>query len=232
MSSESNNPGPSTFDGATRGIMPDEHVTRLHLLRHAEVEQMNQRVVRGQLDVELSERGRIQSDVLARWFCAEVPKPDVIWSSDLVRCRQLAEQIATATNSELIIDERLREQDMGDWQGKPWSEITAADGAAVTAYWDDYVDARPTGGETYRELHERIGAWWAEQQERAHNTCVAVVTHVGVLRSFQCSLLGIDLSDALRFAPAVASHSAFLLSEAGAVQTSFGERPWSFEVQA
>ena len=118
---------------------------------------------------------------------------------------------------------------MGDWQGKGWSEITAHDGAAVTAYWDDYVNARPTGGESYRELHGRVRAWWREQEGLHADASIVVVTHVGVVRAFQCELLGIDLSDALRFAPAVASHSAFLISEAGAVQTSFGERPWTFE---
>ncbi len=219
------NTEPAGFDAATRSIMPDEQVTRLHLLRHGEVEQMEQRVVRGQLDVNLSAHGRKQSTTLANWFCESEPKPDVIWSSDLTRCQFLAEQIAKLSGAELKLDARLREQDMGDWQGKTWGAISETDGAAVTAYWDDYLKARPTGGETYLELHERVQAWWREKHDPGANALIVIVTHVGVVRSFQCSQLGIDPCQALRFAPPVASHTSFLISEAGAVQTAFGERP-------
>lgn len=218
------NTEPHRFDAATRGIMPREEVTRLHLFRHGEVEQMTERVVRGQEDVQLSENGIAQSAAVARWFVNGHEQPDAIWSSDLTRCRVLAELLAKESGAELHFDERLREQHMGDWQGKTWSEITAKDGAAVTAYWDDYLHARPTGGETYLELHQRVEAWWQERYDATVDTRIAVVTHVGVIRSFQCFLLGFNPSEALRFAPSVASHTSFLISEAGAVQTTFGER--------
>ena len=229
---------PSGFDAETRGIMPDEYVTHLHLLRHGEValphgvvvqeveRVMRGRVVRGQLDVELSGKGQTQSIQLCLWLRRQFPKPDIVWSSDLIRCTAMAEHILRQQGVEYRTDARLREQDMGEWQGDTWSEITARDGAAVTAYWDDYLNARPTGGETYRELHERVSNWWVEQADTVRNKRVVIVTHAGVIRSFQCSLLGIDPSQALRFAPSVASHSGFLISEAGAVQTSFGERGW------
>ncbi len=216
------------FDSTTRGIMPEERVQRLHLLRHGEVVAMRERLVRGQLDVELSDRGHEQSLQLSSWFNEQVPKPDALWSSDLKRCRVLAEELARLSGVSLQIDPRLREQNMGDWQGRTWREISATDGAAVTAYWDDYVDARPTGGESLRELHQRVESWWREQCAAEPHGCIVVVTHVGVLRSFQCSLLGLPLHDALRFAPEVASHTSFLISEESAVQTSFGERPWTF----
>lgn len=219
------NEQPEGFDAATRGIMPDEQVTRLHLLRHGEVVQMDERIVRGQLDVELSQDGQMKSMELAVMLRSRFSKADIIWSSDLQRCTFLAKRLSKNLGVEYRLDERLREQNMGDWQGRSWSDITAEDGAAVTAYWDDYLDARPTGGETYRELHERVGAWWSEQAEEVADKRVMIVTHVGVIRSFQCSLLGVDPSQALRFAPAVTSHSAFLISEAGAVQTCFGELP-------
>lgn len=224
MSCEMNSDPSGQFDAATRDIMPDEAVTHLHLLRHGEVVQMDERIVRGQLDVELSQEGTKQSKLLASWLHRQFPKPDIVWSSDLGRCTELARHVSRHSGVEVRTDKRLREQDMGEWQGDAWSEITARDGAAVTAYWDDYLDARPTGGETYRELHERVSVWWAKQAKGSPNKRIVIITHVGVIRSFQCSLLGIDPSQALRFAPAVGSHSSFLISEAGGVQTSFGER--------
>lgn len=216
----------NSFDEETRGIMPDEQVLRLHLLRHGEVEAMTERIVRGQLDHELSATGIEQSQALADWIEACVPDVSELWSSDLKRCRVLAEKIASRTSCDVQFEPRLREQDMGAWQGKTWQEITRADGAAVTAYWDNYVDACPTSGESYRQLHDRVGAWWQDVSQALQDKTVVVVTHVGVLRSLQCHLLGIPAEEALRFAPDVASHTSFLVSEAGAVQTSFGERPW------
>ena len=217
------------FDEHTSGIMPDSDVTVLHLLRHGEVEKMTERVVRGQLDVGLSETGELQTRALARWFGRVEPRPDALWSSDLVRCRVLAEQVEQATGVAPRITERLREQDMGAWQGRTWKEITAEDGPRVTAYWDDYVRARPTDGESLGDLFDRVDAWWDEHFTSFRGKRVVLVTHIGVIRAFHCRFLGVPRSEALRFSPAVASHSSFLISEAGAVLNAFGERPWTLE---
>lgn len=215
------------FDEHTSGIMPDSDVTVVHLLRHGEVERMTERVVRGQLDVGLSPAGEEQTRALARWFARVEPRPDAIWSSDLVRCRVLAERLASETGVAARTTDRLREQDMGAWQGRTWEEITAEDGPSVTAYWDDYVGARPTDGESLGDLCDRVDAWWDEHRTRGER--VVLVTHIGVIRAFHCRFLGVARNDALRFSPAVASHSCFLLSAAGAVLTAFGERPWTAE---
>ena len=219
---------PKRFDDETRGIMPEERVIRLHLLRHGEVEAMAERIVRGQLDHELSAVGRDQSVALADWLASRGLTVAELWSSDLQRCRLLGDLLSARFECELRLDTRLREQDMGAWQGKTWREITSTDGPAVTAYWDDYLNARPTGGESYADLHARVGEWWNEVSTPLADKTVVVATHVGVLRSLQCHLLGIAPDQALRFAPEVASHTSFLVSAAGAVQSTFGERPWTF----
>jgi alpha-ribazole phosphatase len=216
------------FDEFTTRIMPDRGVVHLHLLRHGEVDRLTDRVVRGQLDVALSQRGAEQSDSLARWMTSGEPAPDEVWSSDLERCRVLAEAVARP-GVRVRYDERLREQNMGDWQGKTWHEITAQDGPAVTAYWDDYANATPTGGESYAELHARVASWWSDVLPELADKRIVVATHIGVIRSLTCSLLNVPIAESLRFAPAVGSHTSFLISEAGAVLCGFGERPWLFD---
>ena len=232
--------GPSTrgqavtgeFDQHTSNIMPDADVTHVHLLRHGEVELLTERVVRGQLDVELSAEGRRQSSLLASWFARTETKPDAIWSSDLVRCTELGEELSRLTGVALQRSSNLREQDMGAWQGRTWKEITVEDGARVTAYWDDYVNARPRDGESFGDLCKRVYDWWDEEWPELTGRRIVLVTHIGVIRALQCRFLGVELGEALRFAPSVASHSALLLSAAGAVTTSFGERPWTFGAPA
>ena len=220
------------FDPATQKILPADWVTHVHLLRHGEVAELTQRIVRGQMDAPLSARGVEQGELLAHWLGAHEPAPTAVWSSDLVRCRALAEQLARAHGVPLRIDARLREQSMGAWEGRTWAEISAAEPAAVTAYWDDYHTARPTGGESFADMEARANAWWNDVQREHRGARLQVVTHIGVIRAFLCRALGVSGSQALRFAPATASHTKIAVSEAGAVVSCLGERPWLFGTSA
>ena len=49
------------FDGPTTAIMPEHEVTRLHLVRHGQVERHRERIVGGQLDLVLSQQGTIEA---------------------------------------------------------------------------------------------------------------------------------------------------------------------------
>lgn len=225
------NPGQAagtSFDPATAEIMPDAWVTHVHLLRHGEVVELERRHVRGQLDVPLSDEGREQSRRLADWFVASEPACDRIFASDLARCAHLGELLAARTGLPLETTESLREQSMGRWQGSDWQAITEWDGTRVTAYWDDYVDTRPPDGESFRDLAERARAWWEGIALPCKGKRIAVVSHAGFIRVLLCQLFGVPLADALRLSPATASHTSLLVSEAGAVLSTFGERPWLF----
>jgi len=228
------NPGQAagtSFDPATVEIMPDAWVTHVHLLRHGEVVDLEQRQVRGQMDVALSKTGREQSRLLADWFVAVEPACERIFTSDLARCSHLGELLAERTGVALETTDQLREQNMGRWQGSDWQAITEWDGARVTAYWDDYVDTRPPEGESFRDLSDRARAWWDEIVEPCKGKRIAVVSHAGFIRVLLCQLFGVPLTDALRLSPATASHTSLLVSEAGAVLSAFGERPWLFGTQ-
>ena len=216
------------FDAATRRIMPDRTVTRLHLLRHGCVANLEDRVVRGQLDVPVSAEGLEQSTRLASWLVACEALPDALLGSDLSRCRVLGDALAARLRLAYEATPALREQHMGDWQGRTWSAVTEREPERVRAYWDDYARVAPPGGESFVDLVERVSAWWERTLATSRGRTVWVVTHVGVIRALSCHLLGMPPGEALRLAPATASHTAFLVSEAGAVLTSFGERPWLF----
>ncbi len=203
------------FDKPTMRIIPSASVVRVHLFRHGEV--AGSRVCRGQVDAPLSARGEAQSDAAAAWFARTQPRPDVVVSSDLSRCAALARRLS----AEVVPAPALREQHMGAWDGRGWEALTAEDPAGTTAYWADYVHARPPGGETYGECFDRATAWWDAQA--FGDARVVVVTHIGVIRALLCHWLGLGPDQALRWAPAYASHSRVLLAEAGAVVESFGE---------
>lgn len=211
------------WDPNTARILPSRQLTEVHLLRHGTVEAMQSRVVRGQLDVALTSAGLEQHACLAGWMREQLPASYELYSSDLARCRDLAQRLGQPVN----YDARLREQHMGRWEGRTWAEISAQEPAAVSNYWADYAQARPTGGESLVDLKNRVLDFW--RARTVSHAPVVLVTHIGVIRSLLCEWLGVPLDQALRFAPATASHTHVLLSDSGAVINAFGERPWSFE---
>jgi len=204
------------FDAATMRIIPSVRLCRVHLFRHGEVQGTPGRTCRGQSDVPLSERGLGQSARAADWVRARIPTPDRVISSDLTRCATLAQAIRP--DAELV--PAVREQHMGDWDGHTWEELSTRDPAGTSAYWDDYVNARPPNGESYGDVFRRVTTWWdaADLEGR-----VVLVTHIGVIRALMCHWMGMGPGQALRWAPGYATHSQVILAEAGAVIERFGE---------
>ncbi len=215
----------SIFDPTTTAAFVSADVTRLTLLRHGEVERLGERVVRGQLDVQLSAVGRAQGEALCKALVRS-GRPSALVSSDLARCRALAVELGRAWNIPVRSDAAFREQSMGAWQGATWAAIQERHGAAVNDYWDDYANARPPEGESLCDLAARVDAALQRLLAEQAGGHVVLVTHIGVIRCLLCAALGLDLDQALRFAPATGSITELLVSEAGVVVEVLGERPW------
>lgn len=224
--------GGGRFDAVSRRAMPDgAGVLRLHLLRHGQVAGFARREVRGHRDVPLSSEGARQHAALAAWLASHEPAPDRVLSSDLSRCADLADRVAAATGTPVDTDPRLREQHMGSWEGRTWADLSAEQGPLVNAWWDDYARVRPPGGETLEEAGRRVDGLLDELLAdpvvaAGGERRVVLATHSGVVRLILCRALGLPADQALRFAPAAASHTSLLWAPAGAVVQSLGERPW------
>ncbi len=216
------------YDDTTLQAMPDAYSTELILFRHGEVVGQADRSLRGQLDVDLSETGRSQHAALEQWVTTWEAQPERLISSDLKRCTNLAERIGRVFGTALELDPNLREQNLGQWQGQAWEQITARDPERVRDYWDDYLGTAPPGGESLADMGRRVDSWWQAIEPSIRGKRVVIVTHAGVIRCLLCQLFDRPLSEALRFAPAVASHTKVLHSAAGSVLVTLGERPWLF----
>jgi broad specificity phosphatase PhoE/nicotinamide riboside kinase len=214
------------FDPSAARIVPSRALIEVNLVRHGAVQALDSRVVRGQLDSALAPEGLRQHAALARWLIPRLRPDTRVFSSDLVRCRDLAERLGRPVG----FDARLREQHMGAWEGRSWQSITEDDPERVRAYWSDYAKTPPPGGESLTELSQRGQGFWDEHSR--NDGSIVLVTHIGVIRSLVCHWFGLPLDSALRLSPATASVTQVLLSEAGAVLNSLGERPWTFEAAA
>src|SRR5205809_708167 len=95
--------------------------TQVIIVRHGQT-QWNLKLIRqGHLDSPLTEKGMAQAKALAQRLAQE--KFNALYSSDLGRAVQTAEMIAAVTGHEIVTDARLRERNLGVFQGLNGDEI-------------------------------------------------------------------------------------------------------------
>ena len=115
---------------------------------------------------------------------------DRIASSPQVRCRTYAEALAERMGCALIVDERLREYDFGDWDGQPFDRLWADHGEALAAFLGDPDSGAPPNGETATAFRDRVRAAWADLIDGGAGERILLVGHGGVLRQLVADRLG------------------------------------------
>lgn len=146
-------------------------------VRHPET--ADPRVIAGQSDVALAPHADLGAIV------ASLPPVTRIVSSDLSRCRILADAIAAKSGLPVTIDPRWREQSFGAWEGKRWDEVDGRD------YLDRWTTATPPGGESIGDVQARVAAALAESADGT-----LVVSHAGPIRCALAITRGLSLADA------------------------------------
>lgn len=146
----------------------------LYLIRHTRLK-IAPGLCYGRLEVPLAPNCAEDCSAVA----ARLPVVEAVWSSPLARCHTLATVIGARTGVTPAIDERLRELYFGAWEGRQWDTIDRGESERWAA---DYWNVAPPGGETYRELYERIALALAEILACGAQR-LAVVTHAGPIRA-------------------------------------------------
>jgi alpha-ribazole phosphatase len=172
-------------------------MTNVFLIRHGSVVGAETRRFIGQLDVPLSPLGEAQCAALAaRLTTAGL---SAIYTSDLARARRTGEIIGAATGLTPRCVGSLREMAMGRWDGLTAAEIEAVDPAAF-AQWLSRIGEFPfPGGESVRDLFERVWPAFEAIVEAHPGERVAVVAHGGTNRAILCRALGLSLDRLLTF---------------------------------
>lgn len=147
------------------------------VVRHPET--VDPRVISGQSDVALAPHALAAMEGIV----ASLPRARRLVSSDLSRCRILAEAVAAKMGLACKCDPRWREQSFGIWEGKRWDEV---DGREFLDHW---MTATPPGGESIGDVRRRVAAALEDVDDET-----LVVTHAGPIR---CALairraIGID----------------------------------------
>ena len=175
------------------GGMAESEATRVIAIRHGETAWNAERRIQGQLDVGLNDAGRAQAERVGRAVAHE--GIDAIYSSDLLRALQTAQQVAAHAPSALPIglDAGLRERHFGEFEGHAYADIDARWPAGALRWRQRDPSYGPAGGETLAAFYGRCVAAAACLAARHPGQTIALVAHGGVMDCLYRAALGLDL---------------------------------------
>lgn len=172
---------PATSNAAASSCDPS--VVELYLIRHGQSVWNERGLAQGQARAPgLTPLGRKQASQAAEQL--STAGISLVLSSDLRRAVETAEIIAANLGLQLRLEPRLRERALGRAEGHSWRLLQLPDGNGGVA--DGKVvdpDARPPGGESVRQLVQRVGAYLDELVRDPPGERLALVTHGGVMKA-------------------------------------------------
>lgn len=159
--------------------------------------------MQGRRDTPLSERGRaeVRAWHLPASFAVPVTESAQWYSSSLRRAVETAEILCGAAPRS---EPALIEMDWGDWEGFRLDELRLRFGDEFARNEAAGLDFRPPGGESPREVRDRVVRWLATLAPSRQP--VVAVTHKGVLRAVLAAATGWDMTSK----PPIRLHSGAL----------------------
>jgi broad specificity phosphatase PhoE len=148
---------------------------RILLVRHGQTRANVELIWHGITDTPLTEHGRHQASLAGRYIDDHYSPLSKVYASQLQRARHTAEAIAGHAGLAVESDVRLQEVDNGEWE-----DVSYADLHQKHDYWRNTMgeeDYRAPGGESRREVTQRMQASLLEIADRHIDETVIVVSH-------------------------------------------------------
>jgi len=164
--------------------------TRIIYLRHGATEMNERGLMQGTAPVPLSELGREQVRRAALAVAGYYPIS--VYHSPAIRARESAEIVAAELNLPLEESSLLREQGLGEWEGKSWKEVAAAHPKLKHRRDTEGWWFCPPGGEPRLRVRHRMLNFCSQMETKHLNQTVVAVTHAGALYFFLLVVLGLE----------------------------------------
>ena len=171
--------------------------TEIIFIRHGETEWNSQQRMQGHSNSDLSSVGQAQIQALGQWM-KNVPF-DHIYSSDSLRAKQTAEAITQFSGHELKIDLRLREKNLGVFEGLTSEEARKIHPEVFSLFKTAGSKYVIDEGESTQQLQDRALEIVDEIRIKHLEERVLVVTHGGFIRVVMKHSLGLSLETPTRF---------------------------------
>lgn len=167
------------------------------LVRHGETDSNIRGTYCGWTDPELNERGKTQARRAAELLKAE--KLNAIYASPLKRAYGTAAIINRAHNIEIITDERLKEQNFGEWEDLTYAEIEEKYAEECIKWKNDWMNYCIKGGENPARVYGRVSDFMDTIAGAYKSGTIMVVTHLGCIRMILAHMLGMAMEGFWRF---------------------------------
>jgi broad specificity phosphatase PhoE len=169
-------------------------LTRLILIRHAEIDANREFRSIGKRDDPLSEEGQEQAKQLAQAL-AGIPV-EAIYSSPAQRALQTAAPLALSQHQEVRMEDDLRECDFGLWEGLNRADLLAraTHEAHYFSAWERDLTMAPPDGESYTAMSERVRRRVGSLLQVHHGQTIVLVSHVGPVKALLCMALDAPLT--------------------------------------
>ena len=185
----------------------------LFLVRHGRTEANASGLLLGRSDPALDALGESQ----ARALRSSIGPVDRVVSSPLRRALQTAE----AFGRPVVVDDRWIELDFGGLDGTPVSSVPPATWEA----WRNDLDWAPPGGESHRQLGERVRPACEELSGVVGVEDVVVVTHMSPIKVALAWSLGVGEEIVWRCHLATGSVTVIAIGAFGPVLRGFNDIP-------
>ncbi len=140
----------------------------------------------------LTKKGEKEVKISAKKLKSQ--KIDIIFGSDLLRTKQTAEIVAKETGAKIIFDKRLREYNVGIFNGKPpeltWEYLTKQKNIFL---------AKPPEGESLMQIQKRMYSFLKEVNKKFQNKNIVIVSHELPLTILDGTLKGLSLEKILEW---------------------------------
>jgi len=171
--------------------------TEIILIRHGETEWNSQQRMQGHSNSDLSSVGQAQIQALGQWM--KNVSFDHIYSSDSLRAKQTAEAITQFSGHELKIDLRLREKNLGVFEGLTSEEARERHPEVFRLFKTAGSKYVIDEGESTQQLQDRALEIVNEIRIKHPEERVLLVTHGGFIRVVMKHSLGLSLETPTRF---------------------------------
>jgi broad specificity phosphatase PhoE len=173
--------------------------TKIYLVRHGETDWNLEGRYQGQKDIPLNTMGIKQAQIAAQSLDGNTYY--ALYSSDLIRAVQTAQEISKKLNLPIITNPALREINQGNWEGQFIKDVLNTMGDKVRAvYQNPYTDRKP-GGESIGEVAERMYAYLDHLAENHSQETIIVVSHGLAIATVLCKVQNLPLEMAIRNIP-------------------------------
>lgn len=165
---------------------------KLFLIRHAPVKQ-----IKGFFPNH--DPNAVIKDNQLKKLASSIPQNCIWYVSPMKRAIQTAKALSNfVTFNNLIRENKLMEQNFGDWSGKKISEVWKILKKNRTKHNFSFIspEVTPPNGESFKELFKRVESW-IERLNVPPGKSIVIISHAGPIRSIISYAFKIKLDFAL-----------------------------------